>query len=133
MISSDEVNFDANVFLITKAKAKALRSHREEGLTTEDVPTKEDKQPTEPEPPPTTKSSEDAQTVTLNLQGSIPPEIWNRLGTKLIPKLRSGSELKTQVSFSVSVDGKAVANFESELRQILEDLGLQDKIRIEWS
>ena len=50
--------------------------------------------------------------------------MWNRLGTKLIPKLRSGTELKAEVSFSVSLDGKAVASFESELRQILEDLGL---------
>jgi hypothetical protein len=130
-ISSDEVNFDANVFLITKGKAKALRSRSQEKPNTEDVPTKEDKQPIEPEPPPTTKSSEEAPTVTLNLQGSIPPEIWNRLGTKLIPKLRSGSELKTQVIFSVLVDGKVVANFESELRQILDDLGLADKIRID--
>ena len=70
----------------------------------------------------------------LSLKGSIPPEMWNRLGTKLIPKLRSGSELTAQVSFSVSlVDSKSVASFESELRQILGDLGLADKIRIEKS
>ena len=71
--------------------------------------------------------------MTLNLKGTIPPEMWNRLGTKLIPKLRSGSELKAEVSFSVSLDSKAVASFESELRQILEDLGLADKIRMEKS
>lgn len=71
--------------------------------------------------------------MTLNLRGSIPPEIWNRLGTKLIPKLRSGSELTAQVSFSVTLDGKSVASFESELRQILEDLGLAEKIRVEKS
>ena len=69
----------------------------------------------------------------LSLKGSIPPEMWNRLGTKLIPKLRSGSELTAQVSFSVSLDSKSVASFESELRQILGDLGLADKIRIEKS
>jgi hypothetical protein len=57
--------------------------------------------------------------------------MWNRLGTKLIPKLRSGSDLKAEVSFSVSLDGKAVGSFEAEVRQVLEDLGLADKIRIE--
>ena len=71
--------------------------------------------------------------MTLNLSGTIPPEVWNRLGTKLIPKLRSGTELKAEVSFSVSLDSKAVANFESELRQILEDLGIQNRIIIEKS
>src|SRR5207245_1886238 len=25
---------------------------------------------------------------------SVPPEVWNRLGTKILPKLRSGSDLK---------------------------------------
>jgi hypothetical protein len=69
--------------------------------------------------------------VTLNVRGSIPPEIWNRLGTKLIPKLRSGSELTAQVNFSVTLDGKAVASFEAEVRQILEDLGIQGHLKVE--
>ena len=59
--------------------------------------------------------------------------MWNRLGTRLIPKLRSGTELKAEVSFSVSLDSKAVASFESELRQILEDLGLAGRVSIERS
>jgi hypothetical protein len=57
--------------------------------------------------------------------------MWNRLGTRLIPKLRSGNELKAEVSFSVAMDSKTVASFESELRQILDDLGLTDRVRIE--
>jgi hypothetical protein len=131
LVSPDEINFDANVFLITKAKAKALRFQVTNGPTFEDVPKQEEKPPIVPEPGPEPKAGPASQTVTLNLRGSIPPEIWNRLGTKLIPKLRSGSELTAQVSFSVTLDGKAVASFEAELRQILEDLGLADKIRIE--
>ena len=90
-----------------------------------------DIRPPEPEPPPEGKPEPALQTVTLNLQGNIPPEIWNRLGTKLIPRLRSGGDLIAQVSFSVTLDGKAAPSFETELRQILEDLGLSDKIRIE--
>ena len=53
--------------------------------------------------------------------------MWNRLGTKLIPKLRSGSELKVDVGFSLSIDSKTTASFESDLRQILEDLGFRTK------
>jgi hypothetical protein len=133
LLSPDEVNFEANVFLLTKAKAKALRSRSKDQPLIDDVPRPDDKQPTVPEPVPEPKAGPISQTVTLSLRGSIPPEIWNRLGTKLIPKLRSGSEVTAQVNFSVTLDAKAVASFESDLRQILEDLGLADKIRVEKS
>ncbi len=39
--------------------------------------------------------------------------------------------MTAQVSFSVTIDGKAAGSFEADVRQILEDLGLADKIRIE--
>jgi hypothetical protein len=92
-----------------------------------------EKEPTITEPVGEPKTGPTSQTVMLSLRGSIPPEMWNRLGTKLIPKLRSGSELKVDVGFSLSIDSKTTASFESDLRQILEDLGLADKIRIERS
>jgi hypothetical protein len=91
-----------------------------------------EKEPITTEPVSEPRSEPTSQTVTLHLRGAIPPEMWNRLGTKLIPKLRSGSELKVKVGFSLSIDSKRTA-FESDLRQILEDLGLADKIRIERS
>ena len=133
LLSPDEVNFEANVFLLTKAKAKALKNKTKTEPVIETEPKPGEKEPTITEPVDEPKPGPTSQTVTLNLRGTIPPEMWNRLGTKLIPKLRSGSELKAEVNFSVSLDGKAVASFESELRQILEDLGLADKIRIEKS
>ena len=73
------------------------------------------------------------QTKTLRLVGTVPSEVWNRIGTKLIPKLRSGAELKVGVEFSITVDAKLVRNMESEIRQILDDLGLTGKIRVESS
>ena len=133
LLSPDEVNFEANVFLLTKAKAKALKNKTKTEPVIETETKPGEKEPTITEPVDEPKPGPTSQTVTLNLRGTIPPEMWNRLGTKLIPKLRSGSELKAEVSFSVSLDGKAVASFESELRQILEDLGLADKIRMEKS
>ena len=72
-----------------------------------------------------------AQTRTLRIVGNIPPEIWNRLGTKIIPKLKSGSDLKIGVDFSIVVDIGNAKTFESDLRQVLQDLGLADKVRIE--
>jgi hypothetical protein len=63
----------------------------------------------------------------------VPPEIWNRLGTKIIPKLKSGSDLKIGVDFSVTLNAESVRSIESEIRQIIEDLGLKGKINIEQS
>jgi hypothetical protein len=75
LISPDEVNFDANVFLLSKAKAKALKSRSKEQPILEDLPKPEDQQPSIPEPAPEPKAGPTSQTVTLNLRGSIPPEI----------------------------------------------------------
>lgn len=60
----------------------------------------------------------------------IPPEVWNRLGTKVLTKFRSGSDLKVGVDFSVTVGADVAGNLASELRQILDDLGLSDKIQV---
>jgi hypothetical protein len=133
LLSPDEVNFEANVFLVTKARAKALKTRSTTEPVIKPEPKPDEKEPLVTEPVSEPKPGPTSQTVTINLRGTIPPEMWNRLGTKLIPKLRSGSELTAQVNFSVTLGGKAVASFESEMRQILEDLGLADKIRIEES
>jgi len=131
-ISLDEVTFEAGVFLLTKAKAKALKGVMqgpEAGMkpVTQPVPEEVIKPEKGVEPSPGT------QTRTLRLVGTVPPEIWNRLGTKIIPKLKSGSDLKIGVDFSVTVNAESVRSIESDLRQILEDLGLNTKIRIEKS
>ena len=65
------------------------------------------------------------------ISGDVPPEIWNRLGTKVLPKLRSGSDLKIGIEFSVTVDGQLAGNFKNDLMQILEDLSLTGRVQIE--
>jgi hypothetical protein len=50
---------------------------------------------------------------------------------KLLAKLRTGENLKVGVDFSVTVKGEMAHSMEAELRQALEDLGLQYSIRIE--
>ncbi len=63
----------------------------------------------------------------------MPPEVWNRLGTKVLPKLRSGDDLSVGIEFTVSVGSAFAKNMETELRQILNDLGLGDRVRVERS
>ena len=63
----------------------------------------------------------------------MPPEVWNRLGTKLLPKLRSGEDLSVGIEFTVSVHSQFAQNMETELRQVLDDLELKDQVRVERS
>jgi hypothetical protein len=130
-ISSYEVTFDSGVFLLIKAKAKAFKAgiKPEPGVVVGPGP-----EPVIEEVKEREREKEAAagiQTRTLRLVGTVPPEIWNRLGTKIIPKLKSGSDLKIGVDFSVTVNTESARNIESDLRQILEDLGLSGKIRFE--
>jgi predicted RecA/RadA family phage recombinase len=127
LVAPDEIAFEAGVFLLRKATAEALKS----GLVP--VPT--------PEPPTTTSVTKPeltppptpgAETRTLRLVGTVPPEIWNRLGTKILPKLRSGSELTIGLEFTVTVKADAAGGLATELRQILQELGLAETVRVEY-
>jgi hypothetical protein len=72
------------------------------------------------------------QIVRLFLRGAIPPEQWNKLGTKLIPKLRtSGQGLSLTVEASLDVAANDLSHVESDLRQALRDLGLEGLVQIE--
>jgi len=149
-IDPADVTFESDVFLLLKGKAKTLKAAPEPVSsgdagpehTPGPVPGREPEPKTEPpacapdaagrEPVPGTA------TRTFRICGNIPPEVWNRLGTKLIPKLRSavpagrqGSELKIGIDFSVTIDRQIERTFENELKQILEDLGLTERIQLE--
>ena len=131
------MTFDKGVFLLTKAKAKSLKapptpppktdkkepeSEQPEKTQPETEDTTEEKK-LEPEPKPTTR--------TFRLAGTIPSEVWNRLGTKLISKLRSVADLRVGVNFSVTFSAEAAKTVETEIRQVLQDLGLENAIKIE--
>jgi len=51
----------------------------------------------------------------------------------VLPKLRSGDDLSVGIEFSVSVGSAFAKNMETELQQILNDLGLGDRVRVERS
>jgi hypothetical protein len=63
--------------------------------------------------------------------GAIPPEVWNRLGTRILPKLRAGSDLTIGLDFSATVKADTAAGLAAELRQILQELGLGEIVRVE--
>ncbi|MEW6742541.1 MAG: DUF499 domain-containing protein [Planctomycetota bacterium] len=133
LIAPDEVAFEAGVFLLRKATAETLKSGGSPqpgpGPGPEPEPTMITPPPPEPgwEPEPALH----VQTKTIRLVGTVPPEVWNRLGTKILPKLRSGSDLKVGVEFSVTVNAQSAGNLMTELRQVLEELGLAGSLRVE--
>jgi hypothetical protein len=130
-LASEEVSFEPGVFLLLREKAKILKSKAEPaphpapgpGPEPEPESGREPWGEPAPEPGPATR--------TIRLRGPVPPEIWNRLGTKIIPKLRSGKDVKVEVGFSTTIDAKAAANLESDLRQLIHELGLAEKIQFE--
>ena len=133
----EEVAFESGVFLLTKARAQALKAGPAAAVkpTSRELTTLRTQQEITPQPAPTDTTGRETtttrETTTFRLVGSIPPEIWNRLGTKLIPKLRSGSDLNLGVAFSVTVDARTASSFENDLRQALDDLGVAGQIQIE--
>jgi hypothetical protein len=145
-IDPAEILFDPGVFLLTKAKAQSLKvkpipkkgeDHSEPTLDKE----------TAIGTGPDTGSKGDAEApggddsgarlppkdVHLVLMGSIPHESWNRLGTKLVPKLRSGENLQIEVRIGVTAKAENAATFEAEVGQILQDLGLGERVAIQRS
>ena len=136
-VGADEVAFESGVFLLTKSKAEQLRvtAGDMEPLLPGLQPGSTDETGTDPTPDPGgTQPGLPIPTggkSTLRLRGTVPPELWNRLGTKILPKLRSGDELIVGVEISVSVDAGLTQSFQAELRQALDDLGLRGQVSVD--
>ena len=132
-VAPDEVAFEAGVFLLRKGVAEALKA----GAAPSPEPDRASKPEPEPVPPPVpgletgSGPAPSIQTRTIRVVGTVPPEIWNRLGTKILPKLRSSSDLKVGVDFSATVSAASASNLVSELRQVLQELGLAEVVRVE--
>ncbi|MDW8312992.1 MAG: DUF499 domain-containing protein [Burkholderiales bacterium] len=130
-VTADEVSFEADVFLLRKTTAETLKGSAPVAPSPTPGPAPAAWSPAAPSPEPDSENSPAPGTRTLCLHGNVPPEIWNRLGTKILPKLRSGTNLQIEVSFTVTVPADLGMALESELRQVLEELGLKEAVRIE--
>lgn len=131
-----DVTFEKDVFLLTKEKAKALRVAAERPAEDDEpdigTPTPDPRPEPQPEPTPDPERPPTQPTkVLVSVRGAIPSELWNRLGTKLLPKLKSGEGLKVDVGFSVEVNADLAPGLRADLGQILQELGLADKVSIE--
>lgn len=132
-LDADEVSFAHDVYLIKRDNAEALKkvvvAEPPKPKPPEDEPGGPTEEPVKPEEQSTPGTV--PQTVSLRLTGTIPPEVWNRLGNKLISKLKQGDDLELRLELSVTVDAIQAEALETDLLQALDDLGLIDKIKIE--
>jgi hypothetical protein len=138
LVAPDEVTFDQGVFLLLKAKAKALKAAPETptpakpqpGDTARPQPESSEEKQTDPRPGPGPTPQPEPKARTLRVSGGLPPETWNRLGTKLLPKLRTGTNLSIRIDISVTAYGTAADALQADLQQVLKDLGLEETVRI---
>ncbi len=126
-ISSDEVVFDGQTYLLLPAVAAAMKAAQEQAVPSAPPPLQPEREEVIERPP----AAPPTGARTIRLRGSIPPEIWNRVGNRLLPKLRSGTRLDISLGFDVEVDAASAGHLLAEIRQILADLGLVDKISVE--
>lgn len=132
-VESEEVAFESDVFLLRKPIAETLKEGKTEKPAQGPEP---EPQPTpssgpEPSPQPGPGPEPGVATQTLRLTGSVPPEVWNRLGTKILPKLRAGTDLQIGLEFTVTVPNSSAHGLKAELHQILQELGLEDRVNVE--
>src|SRR6185437_8295000 len=121
MVPADEVSFDSDVFLLTKKTAQALRS----------APTPP---PTEPQPEPSPLPDIPGTPAPLPtpaagarmmvVRAELPPDAWNRMGTKVLTKLRSSAaDLRIKVEFAANVPINADA-LKADVEQAMQELNI---------
>ncbi len=134
-VGAEEAAFEPGVFLLTKARSETLRTpaapqpqpqpDTDTTSTTTPDPDAGTGDGTDPEPHPA------ATPVRLRVSGTVPPESWNRLGTRVIPKLRSGEGLTVDVEFRVEIMASMAASVAADLRQALAELDLEERVSVE--
>jgi hypothetical protein len=68
----------------------------------------------------------------LSSGGVSPSEQWNKIGIKLIPKLRSTNGLHIEVVMTGNLDGTGATTFLDEVKQAISDLGLHAKLNVSY-
>lgn len=134
IVAADEIAFEADVYLLKKATAEALKAPPESPAVTISEPAVQagaaPSQATLIEPA-TGDVQQPASKRVLRLHGLITPEVWNRFGTRILPKMRAGSDLRINVDLAVEIDSTQGQQLELDLRQIIDDVGLDNSLQID--
>jgi hypothetical protein len=144
LLPTEAISFDSDVYLLLGKTATELKKSNGRLAVVEPSTTGV---PTEPgsgsEPPagplfgrpdePSSAGTASAQTKTrtLRISGEIPTEVWNRLGRTLLPKLKTGTELRLSIDASIQIEVDGSNGLRQEIEQILRDLNLIDKVKVD--
>jgi len=120
-IAPEEVTFDTGVFLVLPKRAETLIKP---SLPAQPEPPLEPPQPPLPPGKGGEKPPAEPEIIELLVKGTIPFEVWNKLGTRLIPKLKSGKNLSLSLEARLDLSSQDRENFEKELKRVLEELNL---------
>lgn len=136
-VNSEEILFDAQVFLLTKQRAKVLMTKPE---PTPEVGTGEPTAERDPAFPSAAAGITDAsevddrshaaKTLVLRICGAITPEVWNKLGVKLLPRLRAGGRVRLGLDFTCELSADDARAAEADVRQALADLQLGESLSV---
>ncbi len=131
------------MYLISKARCEEIQSPNADvpqtspkpDISSPAVPEAEEDQgnATDGDQPTEEETDKEEGMVQLSMSGTLPPELWNRLGTKVVPKLRTSGSLTIGVDFKGEFDAAAAASIETELRVILSELELEGKFIVKRS
>ena len=128
-LAEEEIAFESGVFLLTRERSTQLR--------TEPSPDSPEPDPPTPEPRPggtqLVLDAEDppASRNIVRVTGTIPPETWNRFGSRVLPRLRAGDDLRVHVALEVSADAARAGIIETEVKQAVDELMLNDRLQVE--
>ena len=131
LVAPAEVTFDADVYLLKPAVAAALRAPP--GASPGEPVRDSAPSPLQPIAPPSDRTTPDTTRsgpVRITIHGDVPPEQWNRLGTKLIPRLRAAGRVAASITLCCEIETAATTELTAELERTLQDLGLADRLRI---
>ena len=132
-LSPTEITFEADVYLVTSAVAESLKKP---DVNQPSAPVPEPPPPEEPPVTPTSPRPDDdsgSRLTIISVAGSIPPEQWNRLGTRLIPKMRAAGSITATIRLEGEVGLAGASALAAELQQIIDEIGLSQSVRVDRS
>lgn len=144
MLPADEITFESDVYLLLSSTADSLKSAKPasspagaQSLVAAPGAGAGTETATGPLFEPVAPGSSSAQSSaakqrSLHIHGEIPTEVWQRLGRTLIPKLKTGSDLKVVLDVSLSLDAETCNGLRHEIEQIVQDLKLEGQVNVEW-
>jgi len=144
LLPPEEISFDSDLYLLLPKTAQELKESKGKLTVVETPPTS---LPTMPVPAgagaegslfgqpvlpgAASSTTTQAKTRTLRISGEIPTEVWNRLGRTLLPKLKTGGELHFAIDASIQIEADSSNGLRQEIEQILRDLNLLDKVKLD--